>query len=345
LHYFAIGAALKGKPHMKKSERVATSGLRLGLSRTFLRAFAVMAAAALALALAPAYAFSSSEGTQIVSTADEAGAGKSAAYTAVGNAGGKSEGGSGGDDGDEAGIPSGQQTMAAEATPAGAQANNTSSIAGDTADVGETENSSSWRSGGSSGSSSNNGSNSGYGDFSPYGAVPPVPKVSGLSISDIAKVNAQTGNPFIDTISGNVPLGSISTQGAWSALSMLLTAIALLNLLALASAKLVSLFRSRNLAGRTPSQHTEEADAYHGGHMAQLLLAVVASAILTPALWLLLDDLTQPLVFANCWTMAVIVVFVIHLTLLACYTLVRGSDPAPASAAENDIAAAISRMQ
>jgi len=49
---------------------------------------------------------------------------------------------------------------------------------------------------------------------------------SGLTPGDVDRLSLQTGNPFIDLLNGNVPLGGFGVTNAWSFASLILAAVA-----------------------------------------------------------------------------------------------------------------------
>jgi hypothetical protein len=152
----------------------------------------------------------------------------------------------------------------------------------------------------------------------PAEPVPEAPTTnSEFSDADQALVDSQTGNPLVDIVSGNTPLGGPGIYGAWSFLSLLLSVIAVLSTIILL------------LSGLAGNRRQSEADLDSGQVFSQtkryLPLKVLASAagLLTPIIWLVMDNLTQPLVWVNAWTVFVAGMFVAHVIVLAAYVFMK----------------------
>jgi uncharacterized repeat protein (TIGR02543 family) len=142
----------------------------------------------------------------------------------------------------------------------------------------------------------------------------------GFNESDVSKLEAQTGNLFNDIGSGNVPLGNFLGKGAWSLVSLILSFIGVV-----VSACLIA---GAALARRRKDEevfNTEE-DQYRrkGGFLRAL--AVIAG-ILTAVIFLILDDLSAPVVWVNQYTIIVGIVFIVHIFFAVIYKARKGNEP------------------
>jgi hypothetical protein len=137
--------------------------------------------------------------------------------------------------------------------------------------------------------------------------------IAGLSTKDIKKIEKQTGNIITDVLNGNVPRGSFKVKEAWSVLDLTI---------ALAAA-VISIFLGLGavLGRRRKSDHEE----YEGNAKTRALIASIAriftivAGVGTIALWLLLDDLSKPIVFVTGWTLYVGIMFVAQVAFLIVY--------------------------
>jgi uncharacterized repeat protein (TIGR02543 family) len=94
-----------------------------------------------------------------------------------------------------------------------------------------------------------------------------------------------------------VPEDDSAPTGAWSLLSLILSIAAVISVLL---AVVTALRRRENKNGI-------------------LQIIAIAVGILTPIVWLLLDNLSQPMVFINKWTILVAIIFAVHLILTIAY--------------------------
>jgi uncharacterized repeat protein (TIGR02543 family) len=117
-----------------------------------------------------------------------------------------------------------------------------------------------------------------------------------FSETERAQIEAQTGNPLVDLVNGNLPLGALNITGAWSLASMLLALIAFI----------VALIQGIVLlAGR------QREGAAFG-----LALAVCAAGAMVPMVWLAFDRLNGPIVWFNSWTPMVAVALILQIVAL-----------------------------
>jgi uncharacterized repeat protein (TIGR02543 family) len=158
--------------------------------------------------------------------------------------------------------------------------------------------------------------------------VTPPAGYENFTAKDIAKFEGQTGNLFTDLIRNKIPLGNIFGKGAWSLLSLLLS------LIAVVISVLLILWVVIRRRGRddehdrdtySEERYADERYAEESGETvkkknASILRALtVIVGVLTPIVWLILDDLNQPMVWINKWTLYVGIVFIVHIVLLLVY--------------------------
>lgn len=146
---------------------------------------------------------------------------------------------------------------------------------------------------------------------------PPAPstptaaqQVTGVTKEDRQRLEAQTGNPIVDIANGNVPLGGLQTKGAWSLLSLMFSIMALLSTAVLLINQMLKAARG------------EEEDDYaqqdEKGRKRSILLAIGAAVagVLTPILFIILDNMKNPMVFINRWTLLVGCMMLVHFIVL-----------------------------
>jgi uncharacterized repeat protein (TIGR02543 family) len=147
--------------------------------------------------------------------------------------------------------------------------------------------------------------------------TPPL-TVSGFSPEDQIKIEAQTGNLFTDLADGNIPYGDFKGKGAWSVLSLILSLLALIISVLLA---IGAFFRRRQ---RDEDDHTEQDNDKQRKRGKILKVLTIVVGILTPIVWLILDNLNQPMVWINKWTLIVAIFFIVHIALLLVYKIRSG---------------------
>ncbi|GHU62028.1 hypothetical protein AGMMS49983_02780 [Clostridia bacterium] len=135
------------------------------------------------------------------------------------------------------------------------------------------------------------------------------------------QLDAQTGNIFRDLANGNVPRGDFYGDNAWSLLSLILSLIAVITAVLLTIAAATQ--RRRN--GEIESYNGEEEEKRRRRGRMIRVLAIVAG-VLTLIVWLILDDLTLPMVWVNKWTILVAIVFIVHLLLTVIYKVRKGQE-------------------
>jgi uncharacterized repeat protein (TIGR02543 family) len=149
-----------------------------------------------------------------------------------------------------------------------------------------------------------------------------VTSFEGFSEGDAVKLEAQSGNLFRDLANGNVPLGNFYGKGAWSLISLILSLIAIIIsvLLAIGSA-------ARHSERRALEQYGETEEAKEKRKRTGVLKALTMIAgVLTLVVWLILDDLTLPMVWLNNWTIFVGIVFIVHLIFFTIYKARNGKE-------------------
>jgi hypothetical protein len=120
------------------------------------------------------------------------------------------------------------------------------------------------------------------------------------------QLEAQTGNPLVDIVNGNVPLGSPVVSQAWSTLSLLLGLIGVVDALILALGFLL---------GRRKDDETVRSTV--------IKAAAIVLGVAVMVVFLMTENLAQPMVWINQWTIPVGIAFVAHLAAIAVYNLLR----------------------
>jgi hypothetical protein len=161
--------------------------------------------------------------------------------------------------------------------------------------------------------------------------VPEANELPGFSETDLAKLEAQTGNPFVDLANGNVPLGNLVVEGVWSLSSLIFVLLALVN----AARVLPVILRRRREEALQQAYASEDASGRGRGRALGWLTVVLGVATLI--LWWLLDDLSHPMAWVNRWTTPVGVTFLVQVAVNVLYERAgrakRGSDGTKGQAA------------
>ncbi|MDR3305631.1 MAG: hypothetical protein LBS85_06380 [Clostridiales Family XIII bacterium] len=166
--------------------------------------------------------------------------------------------------------------------------------------------------------------------------VPPVPIPEGeFTPSEQAKLDDQTGNPFVDIANNNVPLGNGSITSAWSLLSLILAVIALVTTVFTIGSVLLGrrYRRSMDELGAVDKENRRQKNSF--------ILAVLTCAfgVLTFLIWLVLDDRSLPMVWFNRYTDLVFVFFLLNIVLfIARRTAIHKIEQEPDSLESGNIA-------
>ena len=130
----------------------------------------------------------------------------------------------------------------------------------------------------------------------------------------------QSGNPFIDIMDGNVPLGGTAVAGVWSFLSMILS---------IAAVVIAGLYALGALARRRRVNTLEELGVYDAERLAMMkkrgnllrILTILVGAV-TLLTWIMLDNFSLGMVWINNHTITVAVLFAFTVGLCV-FTSVR----------------------
>jgi hypothetical protein len=201
------------------------------------------------------------------------GSGSGSGSGSSGSGSGSSGSGSTGSDSTDADATDGAITEATEATPSAVQ---DTAGAGEDGDIG----------GNPAGTRGDAEANNGSRDTLP-----------GFSARDMERLDAQTGNPFVDLARGNVAWGSLSTNSTWSLLN------ALLAIAALAITALYAAFAIR----RKEWKYAKRAKA--------LAASVLASGLATILFVVITTNLSQPMTWITKWTPIAVVLFAVLVVL------------------------------
>jgi hypothetical protein len=131
----------------------------------------------------------------------------------------------------------------------------------------------------------------------------PTSVIQGFSERDQEKLDAQTGNIWTDISNGNVPLGTLLVDGVWSLLNLLLALIALV----------VSIIVSVKMVYRRRDQEDRQNQRKRGILMG---IGSVIFGLLTGILFILLEDMTLPMVWINKWTLVIGIAFIVHISCI-----------------------------
>lgn len=124
--------------------------------------------------------------------------------------------------------------------------------------------------------------------------------------SNEERMAAQSGNPFADIAGGNVPLGGFGQSSAWSLLNLFMA----LGSFAMAFYLLISSLRRRKLEYADEAGESEYRKSGKRFLNPLRILSILASVI-TIVLFLLLDNMSDPMVWVNQWTLLLLTSFVV----------------------------------
>jgi uncharacterized repeat protein (TIGR02543 family) len=143
-----------------------------------------------------------------------------------------------------------------------------------------------------------------------------------------AKFAAQTGNPIVDLFRGNVPLGNVKFEGAWSLLSMLMSLVAVVVAVLLVLGAIVRRRDEDEIAGqaRNDAGYNNDAAGDYRRRGKILRVLTIVLGVLTPVVWFVLDTLNQKVVWINKFTVYVGIVFVATVVLLVVYKVWKGDE-------------------
>jgi pilin isopeptide linkage protein len=140
--------------------------------------------------------------------------------------------------------------------------------------------------------------------------------------SDEAAAATSPGAPPEDIPNGNVPLSNLSATGVWSLLSLLFSLFAIVG----AVRMIVSVLRRRRSEDEEEDENAARADTEAQSSQEDarrkrkaLWAFAVILGVLTPIVWLILDDLRQPMAWVNKWTLYIGLLFLAHLAVTIIY--------------------------
>jgi hypothetical protein len=144
------------------------------------------------------------------------------------------------------------------------------------------------------------------------GLEPETPD-SEFSTDDLAKFSKQTGNPFLDILNGNVPLGGFFAKGAWSLLSVVFSLIAVI-----LSVFIIVGFITKRRALSAVEAFEKDQSRRKKLVSASRIIAILLG-IITPIVWVALDDFGLPMVWINRWTSVVGAIFLVQVVMFIIY--------------------------
>ncbi|MDR0876132.1 MAG: InlB B-repeat-containing protein [Clostridiales Family XIII bacterium] len=136
--------------------------------------------------------------------------------------------------------------------------------------------------------------------------TPPTPALTGALTEQSVPEAAPSAPETVTVEDSRVAQSNFFGNGAWSLISLILSAVAIILSILL-------------LAGALMKRRKSKTGLF--GAMAIIL------GVLTLIAWLLLDDFTQPMVWANQWTLIVGILFVVHFVLFLIYKIRNVPDP------------------
>jgi uncharacterized repeat protein (TIGR02543 family) len=113
-----------------------------------------------------------------------------------------------------------------------------------------------------------------------------------FSPDEQVKLAAQSGNPLMDIVAGNVPLGSLNANGAWSLANLLMALIAVFGAIATAISALIGYVRNAKCT-------------------LVFKVAAVLLGVATGAVFAVVENINQPYCWVNQWTLLVGTLFTI----------------------------------
>ncbi|MDR0885147.1 MAG: InlB B-repeat-containing protein [Clostridiales Family XIII bacterium] len=133
---------------------------------------------------------------------------------------------------------------------------------------------------------------------------------NGFSGADQQKLETQTGNILSDLANGKVPLGFFGAKGVWSLLSLILSIIAVLSFAIFG----IYGFSGKKKGADWNQEQYDENDRTERTKKNKKLVGILAGilAILTPVVWILLDDFSLKMAWVNNHTLFVGCIFVLY---------------------------------
>jgi hypothetical protein len=151
-------------------------------------------------------------------------------------------------------------------------------------------------------------------------AEPDEPVVEDIPVEETEPPETVPETQEIDET--GIPFGSPTERGAWSLLSLILSLVAVVVVLV-------------TVIGAAMRRRRRDSDADFDWHIEQerkkdrkarpLMIAAVIFGILTPVVWLILDNLLLPVAWVNVWTPFVAALCAVHIVLTCLYRRRRGA--------------------
>ena len=133
------------------------------------------------------------------------------------------------------------------------------------------------------------------------------PEAGGEDDGLLAMVENQTGNPIVDIINGNVPLGSPEITGVWSLLSLIFSVVGL---------AMAVIYTLGSITKRRYISTLEKMGVYDEGWLAQakrrgviLHVLTIIAGLITLFAWVILDDFSLGMVWLNSNTLTIGILF------------------------------------
>ena len=150
------------------------------------------------------------------------------------------------------------------------------------------------------------------------GIVTPIESgfLAGLSETDMVLMDNQTGNPLVDIVNGNVPLGNANVTAGVSLVSALISIAAIIFLVV----HLIVLISNRKRKDDLSEYGVDEEQVTIERRRKSAFVALICIAsALVPVIWLSLDNVSYPYVWVNAWTGVIAFCLIVDIVLISIY--------------------------
>jgi hypothetical protein len=150
--------------------------------------------------------------------------------------------------------------------------------------------------------------------------TPPPSVVSESQLTVLPEIQEPEADDDLRDVDGSgTPLEGFHRADAWSLLSLLMSLIALLLSVMLIFCRIMRRRGEETDWNEYGDEYEDECESERNAYIARILTIVFG--ILTPVVFLILDDMHQPIGWINRWTPLVGLVFLVHIALFIVYKL------------------------
>ncbi|MDR1028239.1 MAG: InlB B-repeat-containing protein, partial [Clostridiales Family XIII bacterium] len=135
-----------------------------------------------------------------------------------------------------------------------------------------------------------------------------------------ASGDTRTGNFLTDLLNGDISFGGFTTKGTWGLLNLLMSLAAII----VAILALVRLIRRRRNADEALGGKTDRQT-----NNASIGIASLVAGVLTPVVWLIAENLSNPVTWISNRTLLVGAVFLVHIVLFCASGIMTGKQADP----------------